>query len=47
MRSENITWRTLGGSIDLFFLSGPSQSEVTKQYQTGIIGLPAMQKYNT
>lgn len=45
MRAENITWRTLGGSIDLFFFDGPSQPEVTKQYQLGAIGLPAMQQY--
>lgn len=45
LRAENITWRTLGGSIDLFFFDGPSQPEVTKQYQLGAIGLPAMQQY--
>jgi alpha-glucosidase len=45
LRPENITWRTLGGSIDLFFFDGPSQPEVTKAYQTGAIGLPAMQQY--
>lgn len=45
MRADNITWRTLGGSIDLFFFDGPSQPEVTKQYQLGAIGLPAMQQY--
>jgi alpha-glucosidase len=47
LRADNITWRTLGGSIDLFFFDGPSQPEVTKQYQTGAIGLPAMQQYFT
>ncbi|KAF2493905.1 glycoside hydrolase family 31 protein [Lophium mytilinum] len=45
LRAENVTWRTLGGSIDLFFFDGPSQAEVTKAYQTGAIGLPAMQQY--
>lgn len=45
LQPENITWRTLGGSIDLFFFDGPSQPEVTKQYQTSAIGLPAMQAY--
>lgn len=45
MKPENITWRTLGGSIDLYFFDGPTQPEVTKQYITGAIGLPAMQQY--
>ncbi len=44
MRAENITWRTIGGSIDLYFFSGPSQPEVTRQYQD-VIGYPAMQQY--
>lgn len=45
MKPENITWRTLGGSIDLYFFDGPTQPEVTKQYVAGAIGLPAMQQY--
>jgi alpha-glucosidase len=45
LQSESITWRTLGGSIDLFFFDGPSQPEVTRQYQQSAIGLPAMQSY--
>ena len=45
MRPDNITWRTLGGSVDLYFFDGPSQAEVTKQYTIGAIGLPAMQQY--
>jgi len=45
LRSTSITWRALGGSIDLFFFDGPTQSEVTKQYQSSAIGLPAMQNY--
>lgn len=44
LRSDNITWRTLGGSIDLYFFSGSSQPEVTSQY-LDVIGLPAMQQY--
>ena len=47
LKPENITWRTLGGSIDLYFFDGPSQPEVTKQYKSGAIGLPAMQQYFT
>jgi alpha-glucosidase len=47
MRADNITWRTLGGSIDLFFYDGPTQKEVTKAYQMTATGLPAMQQYFT
>ncbi|KAF2661862.1 glycoside hydrolase family 31 protein [Lophiostoma macrostomum CBS 122681] len=45
LRSESLTWRTLGGSIDLFFFDGPTQPEVTKQYQLSAIGLPKMEAY--
>ena len=44
LRPSNVTWRTLGGSIDLYFFSGPSQPEVTSQY-LNVIGLPMMQQY--
>ncbi|THY30913.1 putative alpha-glucosidase [Aureobasidium pullulans] len=47
MQNGNITWRALGGSIDLYFFDGPTQAEVTKQYQLGAVGLPAMQQYWT
>ena len=47
LRPSNITWRFLGGSIDLNFYAGPSQPEVTRQYQTSAVGLPAMQQYFT
>ncbi|KAH9219709.1 hypothetical protein DL95DRAFT_456986 [Leptodontidium sp. 2 PMI_412] len=33
MRPANLTWRTLGGSIDLDFCAGPTQDKVTKSYQ--------------
>ena len=45
LRPSNITWRQLGGSIDLYFFSGPTQPEVTSAYLSGAIGLPAMQQY--
>lgn len=45
LQPDSITWRTLGGSIDLFFFEGPTQPDVTKQYQLSAIGLPAMQAY--
>lgn len=44
---RKLTWRTLGGAIDLTFYSGPSQVEVTRNYQLSTVGLPAMQKYST
>jgi alpha-glucosidase len=45
MLPTNLTWRAIGGNIDLYFFDGPTQELVTKQYQTGAIGLPAMQSY--
>ena len=47
MRPENITWRTLGGSIDLYIYAGPTQKDVTRAYQRSAVGLPAMQQYFT
>ncbi|RAH85643.1 extracellular alpha-glucosidase aglu [Aspergillus japonicus CBS 114.51] len=47
LRSQRLIWRTLGGGIDLTFYSGPTQADVTKQYQVSTVGLPAMQQYST
>ncbi|KAI1806571.1 glycoside hydrolase family 31 protein [Daldinia bambusicola] len=47
LRETNITWRALGGDIDLYFYEGPTQDKVTKSYQKSAIGLPAMQQYWT
>ncbi|KAK9470692.1 glycoside hydrolase [Dipodascopsis tothii] len=47
LQPNNITWRTLGGSIDLFFYSGPTTLDVTQEYQVSTTGLPAMQQYFT
>ncbi|KAI1810462.1 glycoside hydrolase family 31 protein [Poronia punctata] len=47
LRESNITWRALGGAIDLYFFQGPTQDHVTKSYQKSAIGLPAMQQYWT
>jgi alpha-glucosidase len=44
MNPTNVTWRTIGGSIDLYFFSGPTQPEVTRQY-LDVIGKPVMQQY--
>lgn len=46
LNTNNLTWRALGGSIDLYFFDGPTQPEVTKQYLE-TIGLPAMHQYWT
>jgi len=45
LRAESLTYRTIGGSFDLYFLSGPTPKEVISQYQTGIIKTPVMQPY--
>ncbi|KAK4251780.1 glycoside hydrolase [Corynascus novoguineensis] len=47
LQSSGITWRTMGGSIDLYFYSGPKAADVIKSYQQSTIGLPAMQQYWT
>ncbi len=45
LRPSNITWRTLGGNIDLYFYAGPTAKDVTSSYQQSTVGLPAMQQY--
>lgn len=47
LRPSGITWRALGGSIDLYFYNGPQASEVIASYQQTTTGLPAMQQYWT
>ena len=47
LRATNITWRLLGGSIDLYFYAGPTQQEITGEYQSSAVGLPPMQQYFT
>lgn len=44
LQPTNVTWRTLGGSIDLYFFSGPTQPDVTSQY-LNVIGKPTLQNY--
>lgn len=46
MNTENVTWRALGGDLDFYFFSGPSQPEVTSQYLHQV-GLPVLQQYWT
>jgi alpha-glucosidase len=47
LRPEGITWRTIGGSIDLYFYDGPTQKEVIRAYHESATGLPALQQYWT
>ncbi|KAK3987755.1 alpha-glucosidase [Cladorrhinum sp. PSN332] len=45
LQPSGITWRSLGGSIDLYFYSGPKPEDIIKSYQNSAVGLPAMQQY--
>jgi alpha-glucosidase len=45
LQANNITWRLLGGSIDLYFFDGPTAPEVIRNYQSAATGFPAMQQY--
>jgi len=45
LRSDRVVYRTIGGSFDLYFLSGPTPKEVIAQYHTGIVGTPGLQPY--
>ncbi|KXX75580.1 Alpha-glucosidase [Madurella mycetomatis] len=47
LRPSGITWRAIGGSVDLYFYSGPKAEDVIKAYQQTTVGLPAMQQYWT
>lgn len=47
LRTNNITYRTTGGSLDFYFVSGPTPKDAVAQYQSGIIGYPQMQMYWT
>lgn len=38
LKDQNITYRTIGGSFEFYFLSGPKPKDVISQYHTGIIG---------
>lgn len=47
LRSDNVTYRTIGGSFDFYFLSGYKPKEVISQYHTQVIGTPYLQPYWT
>jgi alpha-glucosidase len=44
LNANNVTWRTIGGSLDMYFFSGSTQPEVTQQY-LDVVGHPAVQPY--
>ncbi|KAF2645172.1 hypothetical protein P280DRAFT_391630 [Massarina eburnea CBS 473.64] len=45
MRPEQLIYRTIGGSIDFYFFSGPTPTEAIAQQQVGVIKTAAMQPY--
>ncbi|KAI1635011.1 glycoside hydrolase family 31 protein [Biscogniauxia mediterranea] len=53
LRNSTITYRTLGGSFDFYFLSGQNEQggstavDTIRQYHSGCVGLPAMQMFWT
>ncbi|KAL2888994.1 glycosyl hydrolase family 31 [Ceratocystis lukuohia] len=47
LRDSQLTWRSLGGSIDLYFYAGPTATDVIATYQKTTVGLPAQQQYWT
>lgn len=40
MRPDHLTYRTIGGSLEFYFMSGPSAKHVISQYQKGIVTTP-------
>ncbi|KAF7189060.1 Alpha-glucosidase [Pseudocercospora fuligena] len=45
LRDQKITYRAIGGSFDLYFLSGSTPKQVISQYHKGIVGTPVLQPY--
>jgi alpha-glucosidase len=47
LKNSSITWRMLGGTVELYMYAGPSADDVTRSYQETTVGFPAMQQYWT
>ncbi|OTB00685.1 glycoside hydrolase family 31 protein [Hypoxylon sp. CI-4A] len=53
LRTNTITYRTIGGSFDFYFLSGQNENggstavDTIRQYHSGCVGLPQMQMFWT
>lgn len=47
LRASGLTWRAIGGTIDLYVYAGPGATDVIAAYQRSAAGLPAMQQYWT
>ncbi|KAK5117469.1 hypothetical protein LTR85_008854 [Meristemomyces frigidus] len=45
LAAETVTYRTIGGSFDLYFVSGPTPKGVISQYQAGIVNTPVLPAY--
>ncbi|KAF2763969.1 hypothetical protein EJ03DRAFT_379015 [Teratosphaeria nubilosa] len=45
MSPSTVSYRTIGGSFDLYFFSGSTPKEVISQYQTGVINTPYIPAY--
>lgn len=45
LQPSSISYRTIGGSFDFYFLSGPTPKQAISQYQIGIINTPYIPAY--
>lgn len=45
LKPDSITYRTIGGSFDFYFFSGPTAKDVISQYQAGVVKTPYIPAY--